>query len=76
MDWITANGETVGVTVLLMFTVWARYKGYWVDQGTHQDVVKQRDDAVEELRKQDTTLADMWSYIKRAMPVPPEERRP
>lgn len=75
MDWITANGNQVSVVILLLVAVYALWKEYVVPGTTHRKVVQERDDALAELKKQNTTLLDqniilkdLVSYIKSNPP--------
>lgn len=70
MEWITQNGNQVGVAVLLMIAVLAFYKGWVVPGPTYKKTEQERDDAVAELKAQNATISELVAYIKR----PPEVR--
>lgn len=38
MDWIAANADQLGATVLLLIAVFGRFKQWWVDGPTHKEI--------------------------------------
>ena len=75
MDWILQNGNQVGVVIILMALVFATHKQWivpgWVYKKAEEAAAKsekERDLATDELKKQNTTLADLVSYLKQRPP--------
>lgn len=68
LEWLTQQGETASIVVLLLLALWGRYKQFWVDGPTHAGTVRDLEAAEAELKKQNTTLAELVAHVKQSAP--------